>query len=73
MEAYVAEQIAADMLNSDGELAEEFSAKLARDPGFGSDPAARLDFFYRRHASWDERCNLYPIYRDSAGMSGGLR
>ena len=27
------------------------------------DPNARLDFFYQRHPSWDERFNLYPVYR----------
>ncbi|MDB5949422.1 MAG: Peptidase, partial [Massilia sp.] len=24
---------------------------------------ARLEFFARRHASWDERFNLYPVMR----------
>ena len=28
-----------------------------------TEAAARLDFFYRRHPSWDERYMLYPIYR----------
>jgi hypothetical protein len=22
-----------------------------------------LEFFYRRHSSWDERFNLYPVFR----------
>ncbi len=26
-------------------------------------PEARLDFFYKRHATYDERLNLYPIFR----------
>ena len=30
---------------------------------FAADPQARLDFFYRRHPSWDERRDLYPVYR----------
>jgi Zinc carboxypeptidase len=67
MEPYVAEQVAIEMLAGDQALAEEFSAKLIQDPAFASDAAARLDFFYRRHTSWDERFNLYPIYRDSTG------
>ena len=41
----------------------EFLRRLSEDPAFARDPAARLDFFYRRHASWDERVNLVPIYR----------
>ena len=41
----------------------EFEAKLASDPAFAANPAARLEFFGRRHESWDERYNLYPIFR----------
>jgi hypothetical protein len=26
-------------------------------------PPARQEFFWRRHASWDERFGLYPIVR----------
>ena len=62
MEAYVAEQVAADMLK-DPAVAAEFQKRLAEDPEFARSPQARLDFFYRRHPSFDERLNLYPIYR----------
>lgn len=44
-------------------LAAEFERKLAEDPVFAADSASRLEFFHRRHASWDQRFNLYPIYR----------
>jgi hypothetical protein len=63
MEPYVAEQIARDMLAADPALGVEFQRRLAEDSGFAQDPAARLQFFLRRHQSRDERYNLYPIYR----------
>ena len=62
-EPYVAEQMGKEMLEKDPALKAEFVQKLAADPQFASDPKARLDFFYKRHASWDERMNLYPVYR----------
>jgi hypothetical protein len=62
MEPYVTEDVAAKMLADDSQLRAEFTRKLD-DPAFAKDPEARLDFFYRRHASWDERLNLYPVYR----------
>jgi hypothetical protein len=63
MEAYVAEDVAREMLKKDPALQKEFAQRLDQDPEFARDPAARLDFFYRRHPSWDERFNLYPVYR----------
>jgi hypothetical protein len=63
MERYVAEQIAREMLAADSKLREEFERAVASDPRFAADASARLDFFLRRHASWDVRFNLYPIYR----------
>ena len=63
MESYVAEEVARDMLGRDPELKVAFEERLRSDPVFEKDPAARLEFFYRRHPSWDERRNLYPIYR----------
>lgn len=63
MEDYVAEQVARDMLAGDSALATEFQRRLAEDPAFAKDPAARLQFFYRRHSAWDERYRLYPVYR----------
>jgi hypothetical protein len=63
MEPYVAEQIAAEMLAADGALREEFAARLKADPEFAISPGDRLEFFLRRHSSWDERYNLYPVLR----------
>jgi hypothetical protein len=63
MESYVAEQVAREMLAKDPALAAEFTRKLAQDAAFAADPQARLDFFYHRSPSWDERLNLYPVYR----------
>ena len=63
MEEYVAEEVARAMLAADPALAAEFRERLASDAAFARDPRARLDFFARRHASWDERLNLYPVYR----------
>jgi hypothetical protein len=63
MEDYVAEEVAEKMLAADPKLAAEFKAKLAAEPDFANNPAARLEFFARRHSSWDERFNLYPVAR----------
>ena len=63
MEPYVAEQIAAQMLGKDPALGLEFARKLATDAEFAASPSARLEFFLRRHVSWDVRYNLYPVLR----------
>jgi hypothetical protein len=63
MEPYVAEQIAREMLAADADLRLEFEHRLKTDAEFSTNPAARLEFFLRRHASWDERLNLYPVFR----------
>jgi hypothetical protein len=63
MEAYVAEDVAAEMLAKDPALRAAFEKRLAEDPAFAKSPSARRDFFYRRHPAWDERYNLYPVYR----------
>lgn len=65
LEPYVAEQIAREMLEAQPGLRQEFERCLA-DPAFAADPSARLEFFLRRHASWDTRYNLYPILRMDA-------
>jgi hypothetical protein len=66
MEPYVAEQVAAEMLARDPKVAAAFKKRLAEDPKFAADPDARLDYFYRLSPSWDERLNLYPVYRVEA-------
>jgi zinc carboxypeptidase len=63
LEDYVAEQIAKDMLEASPELRVEFQRRLDEDSEFANDSAARLDFFYERHNSWDRRQNLYPVMR----------
>jgi len=63
MEPYVEEQVAEQMLAQDPRVAAEFKKKLAEDPQFAASPSERLDFFYRRSPAWDERLNLYPVYR----------
>jgi murein tripeptide amidase MpaA len=63
MEAYVAEDVARELLAKDPALAAEFKNKLADDAAFAASPAARLNFFAQRSASRDERLNLYPVMR----------
>jgi hypothetical protein len=63
MESYVAEMVAREMLAADPALKAEFEAKLRDDKEFAASPGARLQFFHERHASWDERLNLYPVLR----------
>lgn len=63
MEDYVAEDVARAQLAADPQLAAAFQRRLAEDPAFAADPRARLAFFARRHASWDERFRLYPVLR----------
>lgn len=65
MEDYVAEAVGKEMLARRPDIAAEFTQKLATDPEFAKNPAARLDFFYRRHPSYDQRFNLYPIMRSA--------
>ncbi|MCB1560376.1 MAG: M14 family metallopeptidase [Xanthomonadales bacterium] len=62
MEPYVAEAVARDMLRGDAALQTAF-AKALEDPTFAANPFARLNFFYQRHSSYDQRLNLYPVYR----------
>ncbi len=64
LEDYVAEDVAREMLR-DPQVKREFEARLAADASFAKDPQARLEFFARRHSSWDERYNLYPVLRVS--------
>jgi hypothetical protein len=63
LEPYVIEIIAQDMMSRDARLAREFERKLADDQAFAADPNARREFFARRHPSWDQRFNLYPVFR----------
>jgi hypothetical protein len=62
MEPYVAEQVAREMLK-DPAVKAESDKKVSEDKAFAKDPDQRLEFFYRRHPSWDQRYGLYPIYK----------
>ncbi len=68
MEAYVAEEVAREQMAANPALAEEFRKRLASDAEFAKSPSARLDFFYRRHSSWDEQFNLYPVMRSAVEL-----
>ena len=63
MEDYVAEEVAREMLAKDPALKARFEQKLKDDPEFAKNPAARLEFFARLHASWDQAYNVYPVLR----------
>lgn len=65
MEAYVAEDVAREQLAADPALKQAFEARLKQDPAFAANPAARLEFFARRHPSWDQRYQQYPICKTS--------
>ena len=65
MEDYVAEAVAREMLR-DPAVKAEFERRLREDTAFAQSPAARLEFFYRRHPSWDERYQLYAVLRVDA-------
>jgi hypothetical protein len=63
IEAYVAEDVALQQLAADPQLKSAFEKKLATDAKFAQSTEARLEFFERRHESWDDRYELYPIIR----------
>lgn len=65
MEEYVAEDVAREQMAADPAVAAEFKQRLASDAAFAKNPHARLEFFARRHVSWDERYNMYPVLRAS--------
>lgn len=68
MEEYVAEDVAREQMARDPALAEAFRRKVDSDAAFAKNPHARLEFFARRHASWDERLNLYPVMRTDTAL-----
>jgi murein tripeptide amidase MpaA len=64
LEPYVAEQMARELYATNPNLRAAFERRLAEDAMFSADPAARLQFFCRHHASWDDQLNCYPIFRE---------
>jgi murein tripeptide amidase MpaA len=69
MENYVAEEVAVEMLK-DPAVKQEFEQRLKTDKAFADSPQQRLEFFARRHESWDKRYQLYPIMRTAVDFSG---
>ena len=67
MEAYVAEDVAQEQLAADPALKQLFEKKVKEDKAFAASPEARLEFFARRHSSWDQEYQQYPIYRTNIG------
>lgn len=63
MEDYVAEEVAREMLAKDPALKARFEQRLKDDAAFAKDPSARLEFFARLHASWDQAYGVYPVLR----------
>ncbi|NML60230.1 peptidase M14 [Massilia sp. RP-1-19] len=63
MEEYVAEDVAREQMAADPAVAAEFKKRIETDAAFAKNPSARLEFFAKRHASWDERYNSYPVLR----------
>ena len=72
MEEYVAEDVAREQMARDPALAAEFRRKVETDPAFAKNAHARLEFFARRHPSWDERFNLYPVLRTDVALDVAL-
>ncbi|MBY0515887.1 MAG: hypothetical protein K2P81_03190 [Bacteriovoracaceae bacterium] len=62
MENYVMELVALEMLK-DPKIKAEFEQKLKNDKKFADSPEERWSFFYRKHPSWDQKMDVYPIYK----------
>ncbi len=69
IEPYVLEQAARDMLAADPSMRAAFDAALAADPELAKSPRLRLDWFYKRHPTWDERVDLLPVYRTATRLA----
>ncbi|ACL93780.1 M14 family metallopeptidase [Caulobacter vibrioides] len=66
IEPYAIAPLAEKMMAADPALKAEFEAKLAAEPKFAADPAARLAWFYKRTPFYDDHHLLYPIAREIA-------
>jgi hypothetical protein len=66
IEPYVLEPFARDLLRKDQAVRAEFERRLASDPAFEKDAKARIEFFHRRHPSWDPAYRKYPVVRVEA-------
>lgn len=63
-EAYVMEPMAQRMMDENPELRAEFEKALVEDESLRTNPAQRLEWFYRRTPWYDERYLLYPVGRE---------
>ena len=61
IEGYVIAPLAEKMLATNPSLKADFEKKLAADPRFAADPAARLQWFYAKTKFYDDRYLLYPV------------
>jgi len=64
IEPYAIAPLADRMLAADPSLRAEFEARLAAEPDFAANAAARLAWFYERTPFYDDRYLLYPIARE---------
>ena len=62
-EGYVMEKVARDMIAKDPALKAEFDKRVQSDPEFAKNPAARLNWFYKRSPWWQEMDGKYPVGR----------
>jgi murein tripeptide amidase MpaA len=63
IEPYVLEPFARELLRTDSAVRDAFERRLASDPAFQDDAKARIEFFHRRHPSWDPAYRRYPVVR----------
>ncbi|MCO6176109.1 M14 family metallopeptidase [Flavobacterium sp. NRK F10] len=61
--AYVFEDLAKDLLDSDPELKEEFEAKKKADEKFAASSSAQLDWVYTHSDYYEKAHRHYPVYR----------
>jgi murein tripeptide amidase MpaA len=66
IEDYVLDPFARERLEKDPAVRADLERRLASDPAFAADPAARLEHLHRLHPSWDEAYRLYPVLRADA-------
>lgn len=60
--AYVFEDIALSLLDSQPGLARNFREKLEREPDFSRNPSAQLDYIYRNSPWYEPTHNRLPVY-----------
>lgn len=64
IEGYAIAPLAEAMMARDPKLKAAFEEKLASDTDFAKNPNARLEWFYRQTAYYDDRYLLYPVGRE---------